>query len=385
MKAKHEKYLLELTGLPTATGREDHVIAWVERWAKRKRSVRLTRDRYGNLLIKRADARSRKPIYFTAHMDHPAFVVTGQPGPRSLHADFRGGVHDDYFVGSRVRLHIADQASVRGRVVKLVQPKPPAQDKQVTIVLSKPTAVEVGAIVTWDLPAPKITRGRLSAPACDDLAGVAAALAAFETCSSQTGRSVSGTKPDVRVLLTRAEEIGFVGAIGACKSGIIPKASRVVALETSKSFPDSPIGGGPIVRVGDRTSSFDPDLTYRIGQVAQHIEQQDKQFIWQRKLMPGGTCEASAYQSYGYIATCLCLALGNYHNMKPVSGSASKQGAKARRALAKIGSEVISIADYHGLIRLLVETGLSLDDRQASPTLKDRLDPLFARRKALLK
>ena len=34
----------------------------------------------------------------------------------------------------------------------------------------------------------------------------------------------------------------------------------------------------------------------------------------QRCLMSGGTCEATAYQLYGYETGGLCIALGNYHN-----------------------------------------------------------------------
>ncbi len=380
MRTKHEKYLLELTALPTATGREQSVIAWVERWARRRKTVDLSRDRFGNLLLKRIGARSRKPIFFTAHMDHPAFVVVEQLGPRSLIAEFRGGVDDPYFVGSRVRLHSGEQDSRPGRVTRLDPPTKPGTDKRVLIELTKPADAKPGDILTWHLPAPRITRSRLRAPACDDLAGVAAAIAAFEqlnkihskqTAPDPPSSSGSPGSPDVRVLLTRAEEVGFIGAIAACKSGIIPKAARLVALETSKTFPDSPIGAGPIVRVGDRTSSFDPDLTYRISQIAQHIQQQDPAFHWQRKLMPGGTCEATAFQTLGFTATCLCLPLGNYHNMNADTAS--------------IDSEIISLSDYHSLIRLLIQVGRSLDDRAASPPLKDRLDRLFAQRRSLLR
>ena len=111
----------------------------------------------------------------------------------------------------------------------------------------------------------------------------------------------------------------------------VAHGARLIALENSKSFAESPIGGGPIVRVGDATSTFDPDLTYRCGKIAQQIAAQDPSFKYQRKLMPGGTCEASAYQTYGYTATCLCLPLGNYHNMNEAAG--------------KIDSEFISLSD----------------------------------------
>lgn len=403
----HERYLLELTGLPTASGREDRVIAWVENWASRRKTVDLSRDKYGNLLLKRAGTKSGKPIIITAHMDHPAFVVTGQESPRRVTAEFRGGVEDSYFVGSRVRLHLGGGLEpCRGRVVKLQPPKQAGGDKCVWVELVRPVVAEVGDVMVWDLPAPKIARGRLRAPVCDDLAGLAAGLAAFEVLLKE---KVNAVHVDVRLLLTRAEEVGFIGAIGACKSGLIPRGARLIALENSRSFAESPIGGGPIIRVGDRTSSFDPDLTYRIGQVAQSIQQQDPGFKWQRKLMPGGTCEASAYQALGYTATCLCLPLGNYHNMKPkgeaeargdgkpktIGKSRVKSGGKSGGGggleiagdgggKGKIDSETISVADYHGLIRLLIETGRRLDDKTKSPTLKDRLGPLFARRRGLL-
>ena len=59
----------------------------------------------------------------------------------------------------------------------------------------------------------------------------------------------------VALLFTRSEEIGFIGAIGAAREGTVPKGARLVCLENSRSFPhDSPIGAGPIVRVGDRLS-----------------------------------------------------------------------------------------------------------------------------------
>jgi hypothetical protein len=195
----------------------------------------------------------------------------------------------------------------------------------------------------------------------------------------------------VRVLLTRAEEVGFIGAIAACKSGIIPKLSRLVTLENSRSFAESPIGGGPIVRVGDRTSSFDPDLTYQISKIAEALGQEDPLFKWQRKLMPGGTCEASAFQCYGYRAACICLPLGNYHNMGGLDDSAPPAGkvanAPSRRGAnrPRVKAETISMKDFEGLVQLLVQVGREIDKPATGGPLKKRLDKLFADRKGLLK
>lgn len=362
-KVTHQRYLTQLTSLPTAAGREDRVIAWVEKWAKRRDWLSLRRDRFGNIVLKHTDTKSRRPIFFTAHMDHPAFVVREADGDHVV-ADFRGGVRDAYFVDSSVLLH-RGRKPIRGKIVELQPPNDGHPDKRTSVAFDRRVKAMPGDVITWDIPPAVIRRGRLHAPACDDLAGLAAGLAAFETIHQHADRD----RPDVRLLLTRAEEIGFIGAIAACRSGIIPKQARLIALENSKSFPESPIGGGPIVRVGDRTSTFDPDLTHRVGKVAEAIASDDKSFKWQRKLMPGGTCEASAFQALGYTATCLCLPLGNYHNMDERRG--------------RIAAETIALSDYHGLIRLLVCIGHDLDTPRVAP-LAVRLDKLFEQRRDVL-
>ena len=88
------------------------------------------------------------------------------------------------------------------------------------------------------------------------------------------------------MLFTRAEEVGFIGAIGATKSGIIPKRSTLLCLENSKSFAESPIGGGPIIRLGDRLSTFDPELNAKLVVIAEALVKQKAGFKFQRKLMP---------------------------------------------------------------------------------------------------
>src|SRR5690242_9498427 len=75
----HEQWLLDLTHTPTAAGREARVIAWITAWVARRRNLLLTRDRAGNLFIaqrRREQAgAARAPLFITAHLDHPAFVV----------------------------------------------------------------------------------------------------------------------------------------------------------------------------------------------------------------------------------------------------------------------------------------------------------------------
>jgi endoglucanase len=297
-------------------------------------------------------------------MDHPAFVVVEVLDSRRVVAEFRGGVKDSYFEGTPVTLWPARGRPHHGNVVSLSPATEEHANKRATIEFPAKVKAALGDVLTWTTGPQRIEGDLFYTPACDDLSGVAAAFSSFDALLADD------TKRDIRLLLTRAEEVGFIGAIAACKAGTIPRCARLIALENSKSFAESPIGAGPIVRVGDATSTFDPDLTYRCGKIAQQIAAQDPSFKYQRKLMPGGTCEASAYLSYGYTATCLCLPLGNYHNMNEATG--------------KIDSEYISLADYDGLVRLLVEIGRRLDEPKLAPPLKGRLDDLFASRRGVL-
>ncbi len=363
----YHQWLVELTNTPTATGKEDRVIAWITDYVKSKRNVVMNTDKFGNLVLRRKNVKTTdSPIYITAHMDHPAFVVHEILDDKTLIAEFRGGVKPEYFDGTPVNLYHGKDKPVKGKCIKMLEDPDKHTDfadyKLTRITFTRKVNAQVGDILTWALPKAKITKGMLHAPAVDDLGGLAAAMAAFD--------SLSRCREDVRLLFTRAEEMAFIGAIAACKAKTIEKKARLVCLETSKSFADSPIGGGPIVRVGDFTSTFDPDLTYRISKIAREMEKQAPDFKWQRKLMPGGTCEASAFGSYGYISTCLCLPLGNYHNMNEDTQT--------------IKPEFISVADFDGLVELLVEVGRQLNNAQKSPGLKPVLEDLFAKRKRVL-
>src|SRR5690606_4790349 len=113
-RAQHRRWLHELTRIPTAAGREDRVIDWVRRRAAERDGLELSADAHGNLTIAAPEPwtagteRSREaPVYFTAHLDHPAFVVERVIGPQTLQLAFRGGVMDDYFEEARVVVHSA--------------------------------------------------------------------------------------------------------------------------------------------------------------------------------------------------------------------------------------------------------------------------------------
>ncbi|QQS08394.1 MAG: M20/M25/M40 family metallo-hydrolase [Phycisphaerales bacterium] len=390
----HRSWLLEVCGLPTASGKEDRVIEWIRAWAAKRPDVSLSADYAGNLhLALEAPAwagGARRPVYFTAHMDHPAFVVERVLGAASVEASFRGGVMADYFTNAGVAIHTS-RGVVRGRVVRQIVPEEgvkqgPLKRYEIKVESSGgASGVNVGDVATWDLPAAEIKDGILHAPVCDDLAALVAAFAAFDVL-----RRVS-PREDVRLLLTRAEEVGFVGAIASCRAGrpaTMPVDARVIALENSRAMGEVLVGGGPIVRVGDRLSVFSPSLTEAIaaraeehaaavsggvGAASPTATQKSSEMSawrWQRRLMSGGACEASVFCASGYEATCVCLPLGNYHNMGDLD--AVQSGTNTRPAT--IEREFISVLDFEGLVDLLIACGTRLPE---SRSLLPRFEKLW--------
>lgn len=355
LPAPHRR-LLELTRIPTTTGKEQRVAAWVRRWAGRRR-LPVSEDPAGNLLI---GAGPEPPdLVVAAHLDHPGFVLDTIDG-RLLSAGFRGFVAASYFPGAAVEFFDGRGTAHAGRVVS------GDGDSLVEIALARRApALAPGDVGRWRFPPAGlgIRRGRLRAHACDDLAGVAAALEAFDR--------VRRFEPRFGVLLTRGEEEGFLGAIAAATGGTVLPGARILSVECSPALPEAPVGAGPVVRVGDASTVFDRDLTNRVAAVARRAE-----IVHQRRLMSGGSCEATAFGVYGLAATGLCLALGNHHNMVDLAG------VRAGTARPRLAPEEVSLADFDGLVRLLTAVARGIDE-DPEP-LRERLDRLFAERGGLL-
>jgi putative aminopeptidase FrvX len=357
-KATHRRWLGELTGLPTAPGKESVVQQWVRQWAI-KRGITVSEDRAGNLLVQSKVRSSKPPIVAVAHMDHPALIVT-RTGRRT-EVELRGGVFSDYLVGAQVQIETTSGPK-RARLEEF----DPTTNRG-SLASSSDCDAVAGDIVRWAF-SPKslgIEGDRLRAIACDDLAGAAAALATLD-------RLVAAGVGNFSVLLTRAEEVGFVGAIAACEMRTLPRGARVLSIECSRQSVDAPVGGGPIVRVGDAASVFSSDLTNQVAETAKSAG-----IRHQRKLMAGGTCEATAFAALGYEATGLCLALDNYHNMVDIDR------VRAGKRKARLAPEAISLADFHGLIDLLEVVARRLDSGKSK--LPDRLRKHYASEKKVLR
>jgi endoglucanase len=216
----------------------------------------------------------------------------------------------------------------------------------------RPATRKFGAFRMWDLPACEVRTGRIHSRACDDLIGCACIVAMMRELER------AGAECAAWGLFTRAEEVGFVGAIELAKSARLPKSVTVVSLETS-SVKGGPVkfGAGPIIRVGDRTSVFDSGATALLQDVAKRAG-----ITHQRALMQGGTCEATAFALYGYRTAALCVALGNYHNCGP---------------RLRIAPEFVSVADAVGMARVCVEVA-GAGAMDAHTELRSRLEKRVA-------
>jgi endoglucanase len=323
----------------------------------RRPDLRFALDSGGNVLITQKGRKRAAPVIAVAHMDHPAFVITGVE-PKQASFEFRGGVDPAYFVDAAVEV-VSRPDGAKARV-EAYDP----ETQTGTLRITRSGAIAAGDIAMWRFRPRNPRQGRFLAPACDDLAGCAAALAALDRARR---------KPALRhfgVLLTRAEEVGFLGALHAAKHQTIPRDARVLSIETSRALPDAPIGAGPIIRTGDRVTVFDADLTNRLTVAAREAG-----LTHQRKLMDGGACEATAFGTYGYATTGLCLALGNWHNR----GNLAE--VEAGRGPATPALEEISLDDFHGLVDLLL---LAIPAADADDHLREQLDRLYESRRDLL-
>jgi putative aminopeptidase FrvX len=108
---------------------------------------------------------------------------------------------------------------------------------------------------------------------------------------------------------------------------------------------------------------FDHELSNRLSDAATRAG-----IVHQRKLMDGGGCEATAFGTYGYEATGLCLALGNWHNR----GNLSEVEAGDKRAAVPMLEE-ISVDDFHGLIELLLVAATAFDEARSRTASLDEL------------
>ncbi len=383
------RLLQRLCNTPTAAYREEFVIDVIRQWhgdSSRTPAIEMHSDAAGNVHLDYHTGRGNaRTLVLEAHLDHPGFIVTSQTRDGNIRAIFRGGVKPSCFTEAEVALWIFPPGKFTGELpepiitrVLEVQPAKKSQPMRITLAACK-TKVPRGTIGTWNLPDAAEQDHLFTARACDDLAGVAACLCVLDQLLERKA------KCNVTVLLTRAEEVGFAGAIAAAQQVMIPRNCAIIGLETSRSTSQALQGAGPVIRVGDRTSTFSPALTRFMAMTAGGIADETADFRYQRALMDGGTCDSTVFHAFGYETGAICLALGNYHNMLEATAAAST--AQIPTAGPMIASESIHLADFSAEVELLTQICMKFPTYKAGmEDLKKRFIDLHEReQQALLK
>lgn len=292
-----------LLSTPTAPFHEYRVAAVIRELLAPLEHVTLEADAFGNLIATYRRGRRAARLAFGAHMDHPGWVQLDGKN------DFLGGV-------------------------------PPER-------LDSHPVEWFGDFGMWKLKPFELKDGLIHSRVCDDLVGCAAIIAMFIELEAR------GVEATVHGLFTRAEEVGFIGAVELAKRWPFPKGVCFVSLETSAPRGGAEQGRGPVIRVGDRMSVFHDGVTAELLDAATASG-----ISHQRALLDGGSCEATVMNLHDIPAAGISVLLGNYHNCPPESG---------------IAEEFISLNDAKNLVKLITATTIRLSQRKAGDSSKAQL------------
>lgn len=367
LSSKRLRLLKDILQQPAAPFHEHHVAQCVSKYLHQA-NVPHFYDPAGNLVIgvgsevnyqRLLKKRSKEPVrVFIAHMDHPGFHGTHWLNNNSLAIKWHGGSPVKHLTGAKVWL--ADDSGIvtKGQLsrVKLHKSKLAIdtavavfKDLDSSIRAIKPSNLFGGFSFrshSW------LSGKRLYTRAADDLVGVFCIVTTVIDLfrRQRNNNSFIG-------LLTRAEEVGFVGAVKHLELGWLQTAKRpviCVSLEASRHLPGAEIGKGPVVRLGDRRTPFDSGAL----QVLSGLALKTLPNRHQRRLMDGGACEATATTAWGLPTVGITLPLGNYHNQGLDGGmDCPNQSGPAPEFV-----HLDDVSDELKLCRALMKDGLDWSD-----------------------
>ena len=226
MNKSQKKFLFELLSQPSAPFREQAVLDVVQSLLRRRKIPHFI-DPVGNLVVgvnnreqyaKLVNAKSREPVrMYIAHMDHPGFHGQQWLGPKRLQVNWLGGSPTRFLSGATVWLAMDADYVATGimRKPKLNSTRRFLQSAEVQLESDElyrkyPSASLVYGGMKFRKPAWQSGK-KIYTRAADDLVGVYSivqtALSLFATNKRPGSRPFIG-------LITRGEEVGFVGAVG---------------------------------------------------------------------------------------------------------------------------------------------------------------------------
>lgn len=310
-----EDILERLLRCPTAPFHEGYVLGEIRAIA-RHYGLPIQEDTFGNLRVDHPQDPGGSVLLMVAHTDHPAFAVAQIRGRRAR-GTWWGGVLPGYFKGSKIKLYPysaalhpqeACQMRVRGRITSVKLDSGKRRVSEVALQLDSPPDQRFQWIGGWDLPEFRRRKTRIVSGHIDDLAGAALALTTLVKLRKRQ------LKAPVAALFTRAEEDGFHGALAATEDRLVPAHTLALSIESSSQRAGARLGKGPVLRQGDAAGVFDPGATRWMEEQAAALSKK-RDLAFQKRVMDGGTCEATAFGALGFAACGLALPLAGYHNM----------------------------------------------------------------------
>ena len=345
------RLLQKILSIPTAPFREHQVLHFFDEIFTKNRVPHFF-DPAGNLVVgvgsrtdyHRLTTGLRSPLFtFIAHTDHPGFHGVRWLSPRKLAIRWHGGSPTRFLNGAKVWVCHGHTESVFGVLTQArLNSRGSALAKGVVTFREKHFAGVSPRQLFGGLAfrKPQWVSGRMIyTKAADDLVGAFA----IATLALENRRRL-GPGGNFLGLLTRAEEVGYIGTLEHLSLGWLGRASRdvlVVSLETSRQFPGAHVGRGPIVRLGDRATVFDPTGVEHLTHTAKRALGRN----FQRRIMDGGTCEGTAANAYGFRTIAMSVPLGNYHNQ-------SFEGGPDSRGSMGPAPEFVHLSDVAGLIKV---------------------------------
>lgn len=295
---------------PTAPFREGWVLQEIEQ-ILRENKIPFFRDAFGNLLAGSSSASGiGQRLILQAHTDHPGFHLKAQQSARKWSAVWYGGAPLKTMKGAAVRIYDPARAGwgCAARIGAIEDVDYTREGIPITLEVSEGGELHSQCFGSFDFPAHQFSDSRIETRAADDLAGVVIALGAL------IDQKKKGKLKSALAVFTRAEEVGFVGCLKLLSAKILRKGSWTLTLEASRALPLAESGMGPVLRIGDRSTVFNSDFSIWMWKVAENLQKQDSQFRYQRRLMDGGSCEATAFALHGMTTSGLAVPLINYHN-----------------------------------------------------------------------
>ena len=351
-----------LTSVPTAPFYEAAVAkkarAWIAKHLGKRVSVRTVR---GGIIVRYRGAKTSPALAWAAHLDHPAFSIERSSAAGAT-ARLQGGLPPHLLAGCAVEAFPPNPRDNSPIALGVIGPRPKKTGQLWSIRWTLPPLPgKKPAFAVLALPACRIKAGWLESRSVDDLLGCAVSLEALRRLADARARV------NVSVLLNRAEEVGFIGALDMIRSGELSEADSYLSIESSRELPGSRPGRGPTIRLGDKACAFDPNLIDLLDESAARLKRRGIKI--QRLRLTGGTCEGTAYQAFGLEAAGVAVPLVNYHN---------GWGADA------IAPERVRVEDVEGAVRLLVEAARLFPAKTLRGTIRERLAKRHAAGRAAL-